>query len=506
MRNFLKIVAAIGLLSLSSAAWGSTDPLSHVNPLPPLHEQKEQDVTSDLRSRGYEVERGYWTLWGTDQCKWAIKTIGNCYGNNPTAPYIVPLVPSWRDEFVDQKLHLAFGQVRRGFSTMYRLSDREALVVIALLPPPGAYFGLQSYVFTREGAINPDDPIYKALLDPALRNLIFDVSPNPSRMLTFSSIGNSNNNVVIKDKSGSAFDEERFFIVTPDAVTTRDVTAALMRAGVPDPNHIFVEPVSTGVVRLGLGPAADDLITVFRYALPSDEGKVWQQRLPLAVLRVRDTNAARATEPYPVPILDTRTANSELALKGDLDDLVSAVKQRWQQPEAPVGPFLVPVLPPPKGINLIGQLCLRHPMNCLGDTQDTDSYRISPTLSIDGGEVIAVVGTLAKATGNATYVSLAVNRFEVLEGVANVTDGVLLGTAKDFENDVSNTDKFYVYYVARDCSGLENCLPLTKSEVPAGETIKLMQRNYIRPGTARGPDAKDLLSPYVIIFNGTTRP
>lgn len=142
MMSVLKIVVAIGLLPLSSAARGATDPLSRVNPLPPSLEQKVQNVTRDLKSMGYEVERGYWSLWGTEQCKWAIKTIGNCYGNNPTSPYIVPMVPSWPDEFVDQKLHLAFGPIRRGYSATYRLGDREAVVVMALLPPSGAYFGL----------------------------------------------------------------------------------------------------------------------------------------------------------------------------------------------------------------------------------------------------------------------------------------------------------------------------------------------------------------------------
>jgi hypothetical protein len=59
---------------------------------------------------------------------------------------------------------------------------------------------------------------------------------------------------------------------------------------------------------------------------------------------------------------------------------------------------------PPDGIDEIGQHCLARPMNCLGDTQD-DSFRSAPTLSLDGGEVFAVVGTRAIATDNATYVS-----------------------------------------------------------------------------------------------------
>lgn len=505
--NLSKIIGAACLLLLPSIARGATDPLGHVNPLPPSLERIVQNVTGDLKSRGYEVERGFWTMWGIDQCKWTIEIVGNCLGNNPTAPYVLSMVPAWRDEFVDRKLHLAFGPQRRGYSPTYRLGEREALVVLGLLPPPGAYFGLQTYVFTREGAINPDDPVYQRVLDPELRNILFATAPNASRVTVFASIGNSNNNVVIENQSGSAFDQERFFIVTPDAVTERDVTESLLRAGVPDRDHVFLEPVSRDLVNLGLGPGADDFLTTIRYALPFDgRGEAWRERLPLAVLRVRDRNSDRATEPYPVPVYDARSATSELPLNGDLRNLIAAVKQQWQQPEAPATRFLVPVLPLPDGVDLVGQHCLERPMNCLGDTQDTDSYRISRTLSLDGGEIVAVVGTLATATENATYVSLAVNRFPLLEGVANLTHLDLEGTASAFSESVGNTDKFYVYYLARNCSGLTNCLTLPESVVPKGETIKLLQRNYVRPGTARGAAAEELLSPSVIVLNAATPP
>jgi hypothetical protein len=509
----LKIVGAIGLLSLSSLAWGSADASSDVSQLPESLEATVQNVMADLTAKGYEVARGYWAMFGTDRCKYTIETFGNCLANNPTAPYIVPIVPSWRDEFVDKTLHLAFGPMRRGYSVPYRLGDREALVVLALLPPPGAYFGLQTYVFTRERTIPTDDPIYLSLAhDTEARDLLFAVAPNPSRLMVFSSIGNNNNNVVVERQSGFPFDTERFFIITTDAVTQRDVTETLLRAGVPDRDRIFVEPVSAELVRLGLGPASDDLMTLFRYAMPvdPDAGQAWHERLPLAVLRVRDMNRTRATEPYPVPIYDERTAISESALQGPLADLIAAVKGQWNQlgtaPDAPFLASVLPCCPPDGGVDLVGQHCLERGMNCLGDTQDTDTYRISRPVSIDHGEVIAIVGTLATATRNATYVSLAVNRAAVLEGVANITNDDLTSTASAFSDRVSDTDKLYVYYMARSCAGLTYCKEIPESLVPIGETIKLIQRNYIRPGTKRGADAADVLSPSVIILNGTTRP
>jgi hypothetical protein len=145
-------------------------------------------------------------------------------------------------------------------------------------------------------------------------------------------------------------------------------------------------------------------------------------------------------------------------------------------------------------------------MDCLGDTQDAD-YQIGPTLGIDDGQVIAVVGTLGTETGNATYVSLAVNRFPLLVGVANISDTDLAGTAEGFAGALQDDARlFYVYYVARDCSGLHPCLELSRKQVPVGESIKLLQRNYINPGSARGPDPARILNPVALVLDGRRRP
>lgn len=153
------------------------------------------------------------------------------------------------------------------------------------------------------------------------------------------------------------------------------------------------------------------------------------------------------------------------------------MRAHWGQPLATAGPFVSAF----RFLDLVGQHCLARPMNCIGDTQDAD-YQIGPSLRIDDGEVIAVVGTLGTATGNATYVSLSVNRFEVLMGVANLNDAELAGTAAPFAGALQNDARlFYVHYAARDCTGLDPWLELPTTLVPAGEVIKFLQRNYIFP-------------------------
>ncbi len=118
-------------------------------------------------------------------------------------------------------------------------------------------------------------------------------------------------------------------------------------------------------------------------------------------------------------------------------------------------------------------------MDCLGDTQDAD-YQISQSAQIDGGKVIAVVGTLSKATGNATYTSLSVNWFPELVGVANIDDTDLLGTAARF--GTANSSLFYVYYVARDCTGLTPCREISKRLVPTGGTHQIHTAQLCQSG------------------------
>ena len=492
----------------------AADPLSKVNRLSPSLENKVQLFKADLAAKGYAIARGYWTLWGAEECKYPLQSIGMCYGNNPAAPYIMAAVPLWADEFSDQRMHHALGAFKRHMSGLYRIDPQEALVVAAELPPPGRYFGIGSNVYSREAALNTNDPIYKLpLLDATMRGILFPALPDPSRALIAASIGNSINNVIVAQATGAEWQagQQRFFVITPDANLADSVTAALLRAGVPSSSDIFVEKVSPDLVNVGLGRSADDMFTYMRYALPNDTvaGNEWRARLPLTVFRVRDVSGLRPANPFPIPAYDPRHWNfDETVLAEDLDSLISAVRSYWNQPAAPFFRTFSAYL----FLDMIGQHCLgypnpaRGPMNCLADTQDTD-YQISTSLSLDSGRVIAVVGTLATETGNATYVSLSINWFPELVGLENIDDDHLAGTAAGFADALQNDDRlFYVHYIARDCSGLDNCTQVSKKSIPPGEIIKVIQRNYVAPGYARGPHPTKVLNPVVIPLDGRTRP
>jgi hypothetical protein len=518
--------------AFSTVVSAATDPLSKANRLPPSLEQKVQDFQSAIIEAGYEVSRGYWDLWSTDDCKYPLQTVGFCYGNNPTAPYVLAFLPPWKDEFVDKSLKHALAQERKGMNPNYRLGEREALVILAELPPPARYFGLGTNVFTRQTQLNTEDPVYEILDHPetqALKEIIFGGSPNPDRLMMIATIGDTINNVDIEEQSKENWGQQRFFVITPDEDMADAMIEALKEVGV-DETHVFTEPVglvndpnseSEGLVRLGYGPEADDFFTYIRYSMPNDIalGEKWREQLPLTILRVRDFSSHTANKPFNIPTYEAKTANTDepTNLGGDLENLVDAVKEYWGQTSDENSlEFRSLSL----WVDLVGQHCLGHdgppptngidlprgPMNCLGDNQDAD-YQISAgTYQLDDNQVIAVVGTLGTETGNATYSSLSVNWFPELVGVLNRDDTVLKESAKKFKGALSDEElytNFYVYYFARDCSGLYPwCHEISRKLIPRGDTIKIVQRNYVNPGSRRGPDPSMVLNPISIEFDG----
>jgi hypothetical protein len=531
----LKFLTACVVLVLSAVSGGvsaATYPLRDANRLPPSLEQKVQDFQAAVKARGYEVIQGYWALWGVDDCRFPLQTIGHCYGNNPTAPYVLAMLPHWNDEFVDPGLHRTLTDDWGDMSPSYRLGEREALVVLAELPPPARYFGIQTNVFTRQAELNPDDPVYRLLNEhPQLKDLaaiIFVGSPNPDRRMLVASIGNSTNNVVIEQQSKENWSQQRFFVVTPDEDMAAAMADALAGLEDVEANQVFTEPVSPKLVRLGYGREADDFITYIRYSMPNDVelGEQWRGQLPLTILRVRDTTGGKAIKPFDIPKYEEKVANTdEQTLKQDLSNLVAAVKEYWgQTSDGNSSDFRSLSL----WVDLIGQHCLgydgppqpepwislpRGPMNCLGDGQDADYQISSSTFQLDDDQVVAVVGTLGTKTGNATYASLSVNWFPELVGVSNRDDTVLEESAKKFKDKLTNPDlytKFYVYYFARDCTGLYPwCQEIPRTQIARGDTIKIVQRNYVNPPSElypysrRGPDPKKILNPVSIEFDGS---
>lgn len=478
------------------------------NNVPPSLEHVAQVLSKNLEIGGFETARGYFYAFTVEDCQYPIAIMGNCFANNPVAPYIGYAIPSWLDEYVDPRLTNLFGPTPAGVNAVFRFDPREAIIILAQLPPPAAYFGLQTYEFTREGTINKSDPIYKLLgtLSPVIQRLFFDYAPDPTRLRILASLGNATNNVVVANRSGASFGQQRYFITTPDQFMARAMTQYLRDAGVPDTNHIFVEPVSS-VFKVGLGKAAYDYLFLMRFALPDSQadGGAWRTNLPMVVLRVRDRNRSRAPEPYPAPVLDTRVAVDETSLKTDLDNLATALKNHWNQPAA----TKMDTFDLQTTFDMVGPDCDVRGMNCQADTQDT-TYIGSSEVSLDNQEVYAVLGTLGTLTGNATYVNVSIYESVQFIGVLSIDNKQIEASASRFCasadcTGVNNVGKFYLFYLTRDCHslGLADCFSLGPDKIPPGKLLKTAQRTYIKPGTARGPDSTKLVMPQLFRFDGS---
>jgi len=523
-----------------------------------------QRLIRELRGSGMEVTVGYPRVYTQADCPDSYAVFRNCFGNNPASPYLMPIVKPWPEEYVDPATENGFGKTRPGYSATFRLDPREAIILFGRMPPRARYFGLQTWAFST-GWLNDESPWNRAAcnnygsfanemtqyffatvppisgISPADTAAYCDANPDSlSRVLAFSSIGNNINNVTMEQQSSPPWEQLRYFVITPDRLTDGAVRTALESLGVEegeiftqkipetfqDPGHNPPFPYGQHPVvgPLGLGEDAVDFTMAVRYALPEDEqaGKVWLQSLPLTVLRVRRPFWGPDPETFGDLIADDRPTVDEIddgTLGEDLDSLIDAVIERAESQ----GWKLEEHLPMIDILNRLGQFgpaCREIGMNCLADGQDASYYFAQPR-QLDTGKIYAAVGTLAKMTGNATYVGLSVNDASLLKGALNIDDTQLQGSASGYYSEVSDPDtleEFFVHFFTRDCAAIADltdgaCTTITTDLIPlAGDTnalgdrdlhgkFSMAVRSYVVPGFERGPDPTLQLPPNILTFS-----
>lgn len=516
-KNPARILFAVVLLTLIAAPVASAGPINPSGNGPGQAARIADRPLTKLLKQRFEVAEGSFQLWSIEDCPVSYAAVGSCYFNNPAAPYVIPVLPYWPDEFVDPATRNAFGETAAGVTAVHRFDPHEAILIAGPLPPEAAYFGIQSYLFSREGTWQSDNATYDFIVNQlGAGSIFFHTLPgNPARIGSFDSLSDSNNNVVIERQSGASWNQVRYFIITPDRYMDKMVRQALRKLGVAE-QDTFTEPIPSNM-NFGLGPHADDFATFIRYSMPKDGGApgtpsdMWRHDPTLIVLRIRDPRADRPAWPYPAWNADspeTRTAVDEHGLKGDMDALVEQVSARWDQPCSQAGcqgTALSLVDTQSYPMNLVGPLCDDIGMDCLADSQDA-SYQFRPGIGFEDGYVYAVVGTLGTKTKNAVYVSLGVNNARLRLGAVNV-DGQHLEASTASYSGISNLDKLFVYYFARDCTGPEMealtggyCTTIEDSplKVPYGVKATIVERDYISHGTQRGPDSTRLLPSVVL--------
>ena len=546
---FILLAALIGsftwALSIQSRVEASADNRSDyslANTSEPDLDEFTEELISELKQGGFQVREGYPILVSKDPaetCKnYTYPALNSCLGLNPAAPYVITVMKSWFNEYVDPITVNAFGPVDPGYSPIYRLEPRDAVVVYGRMPPPGKYMGLQTWEWSQHGrwkakdynewATTPNQPFPMSLLFSTMP----PNDPKSGRVFTFSALGDIVNNVVMERQSGYPFGEIRYFITTPSAATDSAVRKALQAMGV-DNSHIFTEQIPSRdefgpIGPLGMGKNAIDFTTWFRYAIPDpdyqDAAELWRSQLRknLKVLRVRPPSSLGPVKRYGLLTFEPRTAYSEEDLAGDMQNLIDEVCDRANSTYGlqssdctyppPASSFMVdPVL----DYGWTGPYCREFNMNCDGDQNDA-AYPLTKPLPLDSGQVYAVVSTLATETGNATYVGLSVLDASTGYAPVNLRDTMLKGSADSYKNTVDNTGLFFVHFFSRNCEAIQDltddqCTTITTDMVPQQGSaeqgdpalqgmFQIVLRNYIAQGTQRGPDASKLLKPRVLMF------
>ncbi len=477
-------------------------------------------LANGLTELGYEVTSGYLKLYTQDDCPYSYEVLHSCLGNNPAAPYVIPIVPPWPDEWVDPGTAGMVGPTVEGYNASYRLDPREAIVIFGRLPPPARYLGLQTYLLSRPGEWDEGSAQYLFVKEniPALLNTFFTKLPkNDDRLEIFADLSDPINNVVIENQSGAVWDTVRAFVITPDETMNLSVRQALAGLGVPD-DAVFTEQIPSQLgdtnMAIGLDEGADDFLTVLRYAMPEDGGAdgtpsdTWRKQLPLVVLRIRDSRPSHEPQPYPWVEFEARygTTPPEIGLAPDLGKLAKSICSRWNQP-CDLAPLLN--LKASK-LSLTGPACVKVGMNCIAPNEDV-VYFMSKRLWLPGDRVYAALGALGTQTDNATYVGLGLNSSVTQLGFDNIDDTDLVGSADGY--DVPNHDRFFLQYFARDCKrkvlksltagspcySIGDQLPVCSdpNDLTCSELV-LSVRDYLLPGSERGPKPELTLNPLVI--------
>lgn len=467
-------------------------------------------LEGELVQLGYVAYRGQASAFRNEQCPVMVSVFADCFGNNPAAPYILIEAPALPGEYIDPYYGHVTNTDADGNSYRFirRFRADEGQVVILRMPSRAAYFGYQSYIFSRNG---------KPKSSPVLPSA---ASPNPNRTEVFNSLSNAINNVVMEKQLGS--EPWGKLVVLATSMDQRFKTAiikAMTQAGF-SANQLYFEAIGKRA-KAGLTQTSDDFTSLIRYALPENEtaGESWRNELPIVVLRVTTTGNESSSVRLADEPLTTRAATSESALAKSRDALMAEIRKRLA-----IGKSV-------KTANFISSTvagidtykCIDSGTNCLGDTRDTDSYRIGTATIIGKKDVLVLVGINHTQTGNASYVSLAVNDADEKRGVASVSQvgaaskftvipQTLNGSAervlkaignKTVPTTLKDLSKLYVRLLARDCTGLPDCTVIPTDRwtgVTLERNVAVMQRAYIRPGGTRGADPSKLQSPQQVLW------
>jgi len=466
-----------------------------------------------LGTREYNVTQGSVYMVDNAACTKLISVFGTCFANNPAAPYLIPQLPveqTYLDPYYAYDFN-ATGPNGDKTNMFFRLGQEDALMTIVNLPPKAAYMGYQTYVFSR--VLSHYATYMKA-------------TPDPDRAEIFGSLGNDINNVVIENDAKIAWSGNAVvYITTANRALADALVADAASAGLPS-QVIFTEPVGDNTI-LGKQSAADDFMTLIRYAMPEDDDAAdsWKASRDDNILVYRVSKNTLPFTPFSAPAYTQKMIVDESDYNASLVELTALLAAHMQTttglPVQSTEMYTSEIdMATGQLAGLVGQECIAQGNDCLGDNQDTDAYRFGFVGTLDSNRSVIVTGVNHTLNDAATYISLGVynmlgfygvdSRSQINVDVTGFDKGNLTGSAEAVlrayglyesasQHLKDQLPMLYVTVVSRACESLgDYCVEVNATEVPLSDPMGITQRAYVKPGTTSGANPDALLSPYVI--------
>lgn len=408
--------------------------------------------------------------------------VPSCFGNNPSSPYLVALVPlgpgQTAETVPDPVTDYPLVPEDKGLFMEYNLRSDEAIVLVGKTPPEVKYFGLRSYLVRRYSVAGDG---YKYI---------------------FASLGDTANNFTTATANKEdPYRQHTMFISTADAGVDQRIRAAAAAAGYsPDIMNDDVMPAP--LLRPGLTGTPDTFLLLQRAALfanPKAQQRYYDDP-GVTVYRITPKQTA-SPQPFAVPQLRVKGTGhtNELDLLPTEKELGQAILNRYS--------YLSPRDLQTSVAFEAGYDAIQRGTNALGDNRDTIYLRSKNFfLRENSDDFVIIYGPNHAATGKAVYSNFGVYGRIALNGVASVDDANF-PTADQFLPGNPLAKYFYVYKIARHCEPGEDvpCIAIPTGPgaagIPVAQPAFLAFRAYVEPSTKVGPEFEEVLYDQAIKFN-----
>jgi len=424
-----------------------------------------------------------------------------CWGNDPTKPYLVCMVPPAPGEQVPSyKFKVGEFLGLKGVTILFRMRPDEALVFIGRTPPECKYFSYCGYLMERVYG-NGRRVVFADLTD-SLNNLTINTEGTPN------------------GAEGNPFDKNTIIVSTADRSIDKRVRAAAISAGYSS-SIINSYVIPSPILKMGLQDDSDTFNFFIRPSIFRDQsaGDAYIKKPPAVILRITPKEHVNL-DPYGVPQLRMRgTGKTEHDLTQALSALRKAILTKYSNLEATELEICEWVTEGyeaiQRGINVAGptrdalylwtggQLQFYPPCSSLL-TGEVERAPKSFTLADDANEFVIVYGVNHEVTGKATFSSFTVYGADIWNGVGGVTSDQYQTTEEYLTGDPS-AKYLYAYKIGRRCDG-KNCYTvpgpgLKAHGIELDQPIAIAFRTYLEPATKVGAAKSEILWDRAIKFS-----